>query len=120
MPIALLAVLLDRTAENCHLGVTEWRVLWRAEIPIFDMEVEPVHVPRVVKQLHGRDAVFDAVVGTPLPVPVCLALLDDVFEFSKISVAVRGPNRFPVAIQFRFLRHFFDFVSSAFVCGDAL
>ena len=84
------------------------------------MTVEPVHVPRVVEQFHGGDAVLYAVVGHPLSVPVSFTLQNDAGELSTVGVTVRGPDRIAFEIQLTFARHFFDGVSSAFVGCDAL
>ena len=119
VPIALLAVLLNGLGDKRHLSIFEWHVLRPAEAAIFDVTIELVHVPRVVEQFHGDDAVLDAVVGHSLPVPIPLTLQDDAVELSTIGFAVRRPDGFAVAIHFRFGSGFLDLKGRAFVGCDA-
>ena len=119
MPVALLAILLDRAGDGRHLRVIEWCVFRCGEVPLFDVGEESVHVPCVVEQLHGRDAVADAVVGHALQKPVPFTLLDDVVVFSKVGFAVRSPNGIAFVVQFRLFGDFLDLVFGLFVGRDS-
>ena len=83
------------------------------------MGIEPVHVPGIVKQLHGGDAVLNAVVGDALQKPVSFALLDDVVVFRQVGFAVRRPNGIAFVVRFGFFGDFLDLVFGLFVGRDS-
>ena len=120
MSIAAFAILFDGFNQGRHLADVERHVRWLAEGELLNVAIESVHVPCVIEQFHGDDAVLDPIVSDALSIPVSFTLQDDVVEFGAIGSTVRKPDSVPVTVGLAFCFDLFDCIISSFVDCDPL